>query len=105
MGANNHSKRQNKPNTSLLSFSNIIDKRGQTKMQTITKIIDASTDQLSEALKLIWRNKAKLEGDPELKRIKEHVDTAQTILLNLMCSLEDYDKIMATEFYACETHA
>ena len=71
-------------------------------MQAITKILDSSTDELSKALRIIWEDQKRLASDTDFKEIKEHLDYAQQMLLNLMCSLEDFGKKIALEFYHVE---
>jgi len=71
-------------------------------MQTITKIIDASTNELSEALKIIWKNKQRLDGDTELKAIKENIDYAQSLLCDLLADLEAFDTKLVLEHYFLE---
>lgn len=71
----------------------------------MSKIIDEVTKELSEAIDIIWNqntlkaNLEKLKTNPQLGRIKEHLDNAQEMLSELLIYLEQFESKLALGFY------
>jgi len=80
-------------------------------MTMITKILDKATDEISAVIEALW-------GDKEYKgsyedyaqvnqnnvdwiKVKDRLDYAQELLLNLMISIEEHEKRLVIEFWDC----
>jgi len=74
----------------------------------LSQILDEITKELSGALNLIWSEKdletnlKKLKSNPELGEVKERVDRAQELLLELQAYAERFETVIATAFYFIE---
>ena len=74
----------------------------------LSQILDEITKELSEALNLIWSEKdletnlKKLKSNPELGEVKERVDRAQELLLELQAYAERFETVIATAFHFIE---
>lgn len=74
----------------------------------LSQILDKITEELSEAINIIWnqdtltKNLKKIKDNPEMGRIKERIDSAQEMLLELLTCVEQFEAKVALGFYMLE---
>lgn len=71
----------------------------------LAQIIDSVTKELSKAINMIWSEKTleanleKLKNNATERGVKECIDTAQSMLLELLTYLEQFEIKLAFGFY------
>jgi len=74
----------------------------------LSQILDKITEELSEAINIIWnqdtltKNLKKIKDNPDMGRIKERIDSAQEMLLELLTCVEQFEAKVALGFYMLE---
>jgi len=79
----------------------------------VSKIIDKATDEISAVIGILWDEKELKQGQSyedyakqindnvDWLKVKDHLDHAQELLLNLMIDLEDFEKSLILKFWEC----
>jgi len=80
-------------------------------MSMVSKIIDKATDEISAVMETLWGNKEYKgsyedyvqvnQNNIDWLKVKDCLDHAQELLLNLMLDLEEFEKSLIIKFWQC----